>query len=153
MKYLNAIYIIVTLLVCATGCGPDHDLKGIESQIKNEETKLVPGTACLGENDKKHMFGENIEFAKNVDRCVEKSWNAHLRKSDFKAIYPQMSDGCIDCFDRLVKCSAANCSWDCGIAGTADSPNCEACNKLYCHLKMFQCSGIPSADVPSLRQK
>lgn len=156
----NTRFLLSLPLLCLVfvGCG-DHEaeLRRIRDQQNDRQIIQDPQTTraqCLGDEDKMLMYGANLDFAHDVQNCVVTNvWamTADLNKVCLKDKHPLMNDGCIDCFAELTKCTADNCKWDC--MGDAAGAACEICSTQNCHEKMWNCSGLPSKDIPSLHPR
>lgn len=160
MKDIKSIFIMLFILVGAFGCDGDDadaDIQAIyESHILDPENLPPSENKCGGENDRIHMRADNLEFARNVERCVTVSgFSAYLDQAKFQKIYPQMTAGCISCFAKMTECASEHCGattcgpWPIGFGSTSDE--CIRCQILSCHADMVVCSGIQSKDIPRLR--
>lgn len=151
----NTRFLLSLPLLCSifVGCG-DHEaeLRQIREQQNERQIVQDPRTTqgrCLGDQDKPLMYGANLAFAHDVKDCVEIGLGtADLNTGRLKERRPQMTDGCIDCFAQLTKCTANNCKLACMFDSA--SAACEYCSIESCHAQMFECSGIPTKDIPTL---
>jgi|GEM_PF-4630086 len=156
----NTQFLLSLPLLCFifVGCGDrEEELRQIREQQNDRQIVRDPGLTqgrCLGDEDRPHLYGANLDFAHNVQNCVVTNFfaaTADLDKVCLKNKYAHMTDGCIDCFAELTKCTADNCKGACMWDSTGAA--CEICSTQYCHEKMWNCSGIPSSDIPSLHPR
>jgi len=158
-KNTKFLYFLPLLCLTYMGCGDvEAELKRIREETNDAQiNRPAPTQArCRGDEDKPLMRADNIEFARKMEKCVVKDirvdfWNstAHLDMPCFKGHYPKMSDGCVDCFAQLTKCTADNCKADCMMDSAGDA--CTRCSTENCRDLMWACSGVLHSDLPRLR--
>jgi len=157
----NFLYLLPLFCLSLTNCGyPEAEIERIRQEQHDAQIKIDPSQTkgrCLAEGDKSLLFSDNVQFARDMEQCVIKHirvdfWNswAELNKEKFKGFYPQMTDGCIDCFDEMTRCAADNCKSPC--AGDSASDSCQTCSEEFCGDQMLQCSGILTENLPKLHR-
>jgi hypothetical protein len=163
LRKSNFLYLLPLLSLSFTSCGyPEAEIERIHQEQHDAQIKIDPSqtkSKCLAEEDRSLLFSDNLQFARDMEQCIIKHinillpWNswAELDKGKFKGFYPQMTDGCIDCFDQMTRCAADNCKTPC--VGDSASDSCQTCSEEYCGMEMLMCSGIRSEDLPKLHRR
>ena len=118
-----------------------------EAEIKN------PKGHCDTREIRRHLYAENIEFANNVDSCVYIKYfslSADFDSVCLKNKYPELPDGCVDCFAQLTRCAVNHCKKDCALYGKT-SLDCKACTTDACTDDWVKCAGVSRILIPDLR--
>lgn len=119
--------------------------------ITADDAVKKSASVCTPHDQKIAIYPKNEKFKKIMDKCSTNAWgNGPKTKECLKKKYPQLSEGCADCYGKMASCGASNCKWKC--FSNHFSEGCLACVNTHCRegktFNLLRCTGLKVHELP-----
>lgn len=140
------IYLVLSFLLFAWA--------GCKKKVFGDEPTQKHAGACNENDIKLAIHSHNKKFSQQMDKCASDAWgNEEKTQKCLQTHYPNLSDGCANCYGKMAACGASHCKFKC--LSNHFSEACLNCVNKNCReekkdnsFSLITCTGLKDTELP-----